>query len=94
VKPARQGLPPYTPIGPEVDRCIVFSIARTESGFDQQDRSAANAVMLMQVTPEARLFKTRDADASQRRYIPLGTKDIVAVRSPFGTAQRHARNLG
>jgi peptidoglycan lytic transglycosylase len=47
------GVPHYTPIGPEVDRCIVFSIARTESGFDQQDRSAANAVGLMQVTPEA-----------------------------------------
>ncbi len=47
------GLPPYSPIGPEVDRCIVYSIARTESGFDQHDRSSANAVGLMQVTPEA-----------------------------------------
>jgi soluble lytic murein transglycosylase len=47
------GIPPYSPIGPEVDRCIVFSIARTESGFDQHDRSSANAVGLMQVTPVA-----------------------------------------
>ena len=47
------GVPSYNPIGPEVDRCIVYSIARTESGFDQHDRSSANAVGLMQVTPEA-----------------------------------------
>ena len=47
------GVPSYSPIGPEVDRCIVYSIARTESGFDQHDRSSANAVGLMQVTPEA-----------------------------------------
>ena len=47
------GMPSYNPIGPEVDRCIVYSIARTESGFDQHDRSSANAVGLMQVTPEA-----------------------------------------
>jgi soluble lytic murein transglycosylase len=47
------GVPSYNPIGPEVDRSIVYSIARTESGFDQHDRSSANAVGLMQVTPEA-----------------------------------------
>ena len=47
------GVPSYNPIGPNVDRCIVYSIARTESGFDQHDRSSANAVGLMQVTPEA-----------------------------------------
>ena len=47
------GVPSYSPIGPNVDRCIVYSIARTESGFDQHDRSSANAVGLMQVTPEA-----------------------------------------
>jgi soluble lytic murein transglycosylase len=46
-------VPSYNPIGPEVDRSIVYSIARTESGFDQHDRSSANAVGLMQVTPEA-----------------------------------------
>jgi soluble lytic murein transglycosylase len=47
------GVPSYNPIGPEVDRSIVYSIARTESGFDQHDRSSANAVGLMQVTPAA-----------------------------------------
>jgi soluble lytic murein transglycosylase len=47
------GLPSYSAIGPELDRCIVYSIARTESGFDQRDMSPAKAVGLMQVTPEA-----------------------------------------
>ena len=47
------GVPPYHAIGPELDRCIVYSIVRTESAFDQRDRSPAKAVGLMQVTPEA-----------------------------------------
>ena len=47
------GVPPYSPIGPQLDRCIVYSIVRTESAFDQHDRSSAKAVGLMQVTPEA-----------------------------------------
>ncbi len=47
------GVPPYSPIGAKIDRCIVYSIVRTESAFDQRDASPANAVGLMQVTPEA-----------------------------------------
>jgi soluble lytic murein transglycosylase len=37
----------------KLDRCIVYSIVRTESSFDQRDKSAAKAVGLMQVTPTA-----------------------------------------
>jgi peptidoglycan lytic transglycosylase len=48
-----RALPPYKPIGPEVDPSIVYAVMRTESGFDQRDTSPANAVGLMQVTPEA-----------------------------------------
>ena len=47
------GVPTYSPVGPKLDRCIVYSIVRTESGFDQGDMSSAKAVGLMQVTPEA-----------------------------------------
>ncbi|HLN09081.1 MAG TPA: lytic transglycosylase domain-containing protein, partial [Xanthobacteraceae bacterium] len=47
------GVPAYSPVGPELDRCIVYSIVRTESAFDQHDKSPAKAVGLMQVTPEA-----------------------------------------
>jgi soluble lytic murein transglycosylase len=47
------GIPPHSPIGPEIDRSVIYSVARTESAFDQRDISAAKAVGLMQVTPEA-----------------------------------------
>jgi soluble lytic murein transglycosylase len=47
------GIPQHSPIGPEIERSVIYSVARTESAFDQRDKSAANAVGLMQVTPEA-----------------------------------------
>ena len=47
------GIPQHSPVGPEIERSIIYSVARTESAFDQRDKSAANAVGLMQVTPEA-----------------------------------------
>jgi soluble lytic murein transglycosylase len=47
------GIPPHTPIAPDVDRTVIYSVARTESAFDQRDKSSANAVGLMQITPEA-----------------------------------------
>jgi soluble lytic murein transglycosylase len=47
------GVPAYSPIAPPIDRCMVYSVVRTESAFDQRDASPANAVGLMQVTPEA-----------------------------------------
>ena len=47
------GVPLYDAVGPQLDRCVVYSIVRTESGFDQRDKSPAKAVGLMQVTPEA-----------------------------------------
>jgi soluble lytic murein transglycosylase len=47
------GIPQHSPIGPAIDRSVIYSVARTESSFDQRDKSPANAVGLMQVTPEA-----------------------------------------
>ena len=47
------GVPHFGAIGPEVDRSIIYSIVRQESAFDQNDLSTANAMGLMQVTPEA-----------------------------------------
>jgi peptidoglycan lytic transglycosylase len=47
------GIPQHTQIGPAIERSIIYSVARTESAFDQRDVSSANAVGLMQVTPEA-----------------------------------------
>ncbi len=47
------GIPQHSPVGPEIERSVIYSVARTESAFDQRDKSPANAVGLMQVTPEA-----------------------------------------
>lgn len=47
------GIPEHSPVGPKLERSIIYSVARTESAFNQRDKSSANAVGLMQVTPEA-----------------------------------------
>jgi soluble lytic murein transglycosylase len=47
------GLPRYSPISPEVEKAVVYAIARQESAFNPRDVSSANAIGLMQVTPEA-----------------------------------------
>ena len=47
------GVPSYGALGAAVDRSIVYSVVRTESAFDQRDRSSASAVGLMQVTAGA-----------------------------------------
>jgi soluble lytic murein transglycosylase len=47
------GIPEHAAVGPAIDRSVTFSVARTESDFNQKDKSSANAVGLMQVTPEA-----------------------------------------
>ncbi|WGS02447.1 lytic transglycosylase domain-containing protein [Bradyrhizobium sp. ISRA443] len=47
------GIPKHSPIAPDIGRSMTYSVARTESAFDQRDKSSANAVGLMQVTPEA-----------------------------------------
>ena len=47
------GIPQHTPIGPAIARSVIYSVARTESAFNQKDKSSAQAVGLMQVTPEA-----------------------------------------
>jgi peptidoglycan lytic transglycosylase len=47
------GIPQHTPIAPDIGRSMTYAVARTESAFNPRDRSSANAVGLMQVTPEA-----------------------------------------
>jgi soluble lytic murein transglycosylase len=66
------GVPAYSPIAPPIDQCMVYSIVRTESAFDQRDTSPANAVGLMQVTPEA------GRDTAQRFGVTYDWKRLVA----------------
>ena len=47
------GIPPHKQIAPEIEHSMIYAVARTESAFDQRDKSHADAVGLMQITPEA-----------------------------------------
>jgi soluble lytic murein transglycosylase len=47
------GVPRYSPIGPRIDNAMLFGIIRQESAFNPADWSSAQAMGLMQVTPEA-----------------------------------------
>ena len=47
------GIPSFSPIGPDVEKSVIFAIARQESAFNQGDVSPAQAYGLMQVTPDA-----------------------------------------
>jgi soluble lytic murein transglycosylase len=51
---------------------MVYSVVRTESAFDQRDTSPANAVGLMQVTPEA------GRDTAQRFGVTYDWKRLVS----------------
>ncbi len=75
------GIPQFTPIGPEVERSIVYAIARQESAFNPAVVSPAQAYGLMQVTPDAARYVCKRHGA---------TYDIVAAEERFGL-QRHAR---
>jgi soluble lytic murein transglycosylase len=66
------GVPNYGPVGSQIDRCIVYGVVRTESGFDQRDMSSAKAVGLMQVTPEA------GRDTAKRFGISYDWKRLVS----------------
>src|SRR5205814_3253146 len=47
------GIPTFRALGPDVEKSVIFSIARQESAFNPADVSAAQAYGLMQVTPDA-----------------------------------------
>ncbi len=79
------GGPLYSPIGSDVDRCLVYSIVRTESGFDQRDMSPAKAVGLMQVTPEA------GRDTAKRFGVVYDWNQLVS--DPFYNTQMEAAEV-
>ncbi|WP_291577105.1 transglycosylase SLT domain-containing protein [Bradyrhizobium sp.] len=58
------GIPPFKPIGPDVEQSIIFSIARQESAFNPAVVSPAQAYGLMQVTPEAGRYVCKKYGAS------------------------------
>jgi soluble lytic murein transglycosylase len=78
------GVPTYRPIGPAVERSVVFAIVRQESAFNPRDRSSANALGLMQVTPAA------GRDTARRFKVPFDERRLmtdVAYNAQLGSAE-------
>lgn len=78
------GVPQYPTLGFDLDRSIVYSVVRTESGFDPRDWSPAKAVGLMQVTPEA------GRDTARRFGIPYDWNRLIcdsAYNTQMGAAE-------
>ena len=69
------GIPPFRSIGPDVERSVIFAIARQESAFNPRDVSPAQAYGLMQVTPEAGRYVCKRAgvafDLSRMKTDPV-----------------------
>jgi soluble lytic murein transglycosylase len=78
------GVPNYQQIGPAVEPCVVYSIVRQESAFNPRVVSSANAIGLMQVTPDAGRDTARRFNVTfdQRRLA-----DDVAYNAQLGTAE-------
>jgi soluble lytic murein transglycosylase len=80
------GIPPHRQFGPEIELSVVYSVARTESAFDQRDTSPAKAVGLMQVTPEA------GRDTAKRFGVTYDWNRLVS--DPVYNTQMGAAELG
>jgi soluble lytic murein transglycosylase len=78
------GVPEYEQIGPRVEPCVVYSIVRQESAFNPKVVSSANAMGLMQVTPEAGRDTAKRFNVSFDRHRLLG--DVV-YNAQIGTAE-------
>jgi len=61
------GLPDYRPIGPPISDAVAYSIARQESHFNQKDVSPAQAMGLMQVTPDSAIDSAKRFKATYNR---------------------------
>jgi peptidoglycan lytic transglycosylase len=80
------GIPHYSPIGPDVEKSVMFAIARQESMFNPGDVSPAQAYGLMQVTPDAGRY------VCKRAGVPF---DLARMKSdPAYNAALGAAELG
>jgi soluble lytic murein transglycosylase len=80
------GVPDFQPIGPDVERYVVYSIARQESAFNPKVVSGANAYGLMQVTPAAA------RDTAKRFNVTFDQRRLA--NDPTYNAQFGAAELG
>lgn len=78
------GVPDYRQIGPQVERCVVYSIVRQESAFNSKVVSSAHALGLMQVTPGA------GRNTARKFKVPFDQKRLlgdVTYNAQLGTAE-------
>ena len=78
------GVPNYRQIGPQVERCVVFSIVRQESAFNPRVISRARALGLMQVTRGA------GRNTARKFKVPFDERRLLgdtAYNSQLGTAE-------
>lgn len=80
------GIPPYRHVGPEVDRAVVYAIARQESTFNAKAVSHAGARGLLQLMPGT-------ARATARTY-GLSFDNGRLISDPAYNAQLGAAHLG
>jgi soluble lytic murein transglycosylase len=78
------GVPNYQQIGPEVERCVVYSIVRQESAFNGRVVSSANAIGLMQVTPASGRDTAKRFSVSFDQHRLM---DDIAYNAQIGTAE-------
>jgi soluble lytic murein transglycosylase len=78
------GVPNFQQIGPQVERCVIYSIVRQESAFNSKVVSSANALGLMQVTPAA------GRDTAKRFSVTFDQRRLlsdVAYNAQLGSAE-------
>ena len=78
------GIPSFKQIGPEVERSIVYAIARQESAFNPSVVSPAQAYGLMQVTPDAARYVCKRHGAT---YDLARLKNDSAYNATLGAAE-------
>lgn len=78
------GIPQFTQIGPEVERSIVYAIARQESAFNPSVVSPAQAYGLMQVTPDAARYVCKRHGAT---YDLSRLKNDTSYNATLGAAE-------
>ena len=78
------GIPSFKQIGPEVERSIVYAIARQESAFNPTVVSPAQAYGLMQVTPDAARYVCKRHGAT---YDLARLKNDSAYNATLGAAE-------
>ena len=77
------GVPRYTPIGPEVDASVLYSIVRQESAFKQNTMSHAKAMGLMQVVAGTGRYIARKFNV---RFDPKRLRNDAAYNVQLGAA--------